>query len=78
MWKCKDFFDIQILCEINFGEFRSGKIAVFAIFGVLNFGSLVNCCLQKMQKFIKIKFQTLGVKMADFALLNRIPKIDFT
>ena len=48
---------MQILREINFGESRSSKIAIFAILGPMNFVNLVNCCLQKMQKSIKIKFQ---------------------
>ena len=37
MWKYHGFSVIQILREINFGESRSSKTAVFAIFWVLNF-----------------------------------------
>ena len=32
----------QILREINFGEFRSSKSAIFAILGALNFVDFVN------------------------------------
>ena len=45
----------QILREINFGEFRSFKIAVFVILGAQNFVVLLNFSLQKVQKFIKIQ-----------------------
>ena len=31
MWKFEDFSFTQILCEINFGESRSSKTAVFVI-----------------------------------------------
>ena len=37
MEKFQDFSVIQILREINFGESRSPKTAVFVIFGALNF-----------------------------------------
>ena len=43
----------QILREINFGESRSARNAVFTILGVLNFANLENFSLQKVQKFIK-------------------------
>ena len=33
VWKFQDFSVIQILREINFGESRSSKTAVFAILG---------------------------------------------
>ena len=56
MWKIQDFSITQILREINFGEIRSAKTAGFAIFGTLN---LVNYSLQKVQKFMKIKIQSL-------------------
>ena len=36
---------VKILCEINFGESRSSKIAIFAILGALNFVNLVNFSL---------------------------------
>ena len=42
VWKFHDFSVIQILREINFGECRSYKSAVFAIFGFLNFVNLVD------------------------------------
>ena len=38
VWKFQDFSVIHILREINFGEFRSSKNAVFAIFGSSEFG----------------------------------------
>ena len=37
VWRFRDFSITQILREINFGESRSSKIAIFAILGVLNF-----------------------------------------
>ena len=37
VWKIQDFPVTQILREINFGDSRSAKTAVFAIFGALNF-----------------------------------------
>ena len=40
----------QILREINFGEPKSSKTAVFATFGVLNFVNLVNFSLQEKMK----------------------------
>ena len=36
-WKFKDFSVTQILCEINFYEFRSFKKAIFAIICVFLF-----------------------------------------
>ena len=45
----------QILREINFGESRSSKTAVFAIFGPLTVGHSVNFSLQKVKKLIKVK-----------------------
>ena len=36
VWKFQDFSVIQILREINFGQSRSSKTAVFAIFEPLN------------------------------------------
>ena len=52
VWKFLDFSVIQILREINFGESRSSKTAVFAILGALNFVNLVHFSLQKVQKFM--------------------------
>ena len=46
----QDFSVTQILREINFGESRSSKIAIF---GALNFVDLVNISLQKVQKVMK-------------------------
>ena len=59
MRKFQDFSVIQILHEINFGGCRSPKSAVFAIFWALNLVDLVNFSIQKVQKCIKIKIQSL-------------------
>ena len=40
-------------------ENQKVKIAVFVIVGALNFVNFVNCSLQKVQKPIKIKVQSL-------------------
>ena len=57
--KFQDFSVIHILREINFGESKSSKTAVFAIFGASKFVNLVDFSLQKVQKFIKVKIQSL-------------------
>ena len=44
--KFQDFSVIQILREINFGESRSSKIAIF---GALDFVNLVNFSLLKVK-----------------------------
>ena len=44
----------QILREINFGECKSYKIAIFAIFGALNLVDLVIFSLQNVQNCVKI------------------------
>ena len=59
MWKYQDFSVIQILREIKIGESRNPKTAVFAIFEALDFVSLVNFSLQKVQKLTRIKIQSL-------------------
>ena len=70
MWKLQDYSVIQILREINFGDSRSSKTAIFAILGAPNFVNLVNFSLQKVQKSIESKFKASKcVKMSDFALL---------
>ena len=61
LWKFHDFSIAQILREINFGESRSSKTAVFAILGAVNFVDLVKFSLQKVQKFIRIKIQSLSI-----------------
>ena len=67
----QDFYIIQILREINFGESRGSETAVFAISRALRYANLVNSSLQKVQKFKKSKFRASRcVKMADFALLE--------
>ena len=47
------------LREINIGEFRSWKKYVFVIFRDLNFVNMVNISLLKVQKFTRIKIQSL-------------------
>ena len=56
MWKFQDFCITQILREINFVDSRCAKTAIL---GAVNFVHLVNFSLQKVQKFIKIKIQSL-------------------
>ena len=53
------FSFIQVLLEINFGESRSCKTAVFALFGAMNFVQMANFSLQKMQIYLKIKIKSL-------------------
>ena len=49
VWKFQDFSVFQKLREINFGQYRSSKTAVFAIFETLNFVDLENYSLQKVK-----------------------------
>ena len=58
-WIFQDLSVTQILREINFAEPRSDKIAVFVIFEALIFVRLVNISLQKVQKLLNIKIQSL-------------------
>ena len=78
VWTFQDFSVIQILCEINFKECRSSITAVFAIFGALNFVDLVNFRLQKVQKFLKIKVQSLENGKNVCIRTSRFSKSDFT
>jgi len=58
VWKFQDFSFTEILREINFGEARNSKIAVFAI-------------LRAVKNSSKFKFRASEcVKMANFALLE--------
>ena len=59
VFKFHNYSIIQILRETNFGECRSSKTTVFSILGVLNFVNLANFILQKMQKSMKMKIQSL-------------------
>ena len=70
---------LRFLHEINFGDCRSCKTAIFfAILGTVNCINLANFSLQKVQKFMTIKIQSLKtVKIVIFEYLN-LPKIDFT
>ena len=51
--KFQYFSVIQILREFNFGESKSSKTAIFAIFGALNFVKLVHLSRQKVQNVMK-------------------------
>ena len=53
------FPSFHISREINFGESESPKNAVFAILVALYFLNLVHFSLQKVQKIIKVIFQSL-------------------
>ena len=66
----------QILREINFGDFRSAKTAIFAIFGAVSFVNLAKYQPSKRAKISsKLKFRASeNVKMAYFALLQS-PKL---
>jgi len=78
VWKFHDFSVTQILREINFGESKSSKTIIFAIFGALRFVDLVDFSFQKMQKYIKLKIQSSKcVKNGRFCT-PRFSKIDFT
>ena len=55
----QDFSIIQILREMNFAVSRSSKNDIFTNLGTLNFVTLVNFSLQKVQKFTKTKIQSL-------------------
>ena len=80
VWKFHYFPITQILREINFGESRRSKTAIFAIFGPLNFVNLVIFSRQKVQKLIKDQNSqprakcAKMAKMTDFALLDS-PKL---
>ena len=54
------------------------KMPIFAILGALNFVDLLNCSIQKVQKCIKIKIQSLWMCQNGRFCTSRIPKIDFT
>ena len=67
MWKFQDFSVTQILREQNFGEFRNGKTAAFAILWAMNFVDLINFSLQKLPRFRKFKDRgSRRIKRADF------------
>ena len=53
MWKFQGFSIIQIIREIDLGEFRSSEIAYITILGALNFENVVNFSLHKVQKFLQ-------------------------
>ena len=60
MWELHEFSITQILREINFGESRSSETAVLAILGALYFANLIDFSLQKVQKCLKAKIQSLA------------------
>ena len=78
VWKFQDISVNHIFREINFRDSRNSKTAVFAIFGALNFANLVYLSLQKMQNFIKIKFQSLQNCWNGRFCISRFHKINFT
>ena len=56
----KLFHQIKGIQDFTWNQFHgSAKPAVFAILGAVNLVHLVNCSLWKVQKFIKIKIQSL-------------------
>ena len=59
MWKSQDFLNTQILRIISLEDSRSAKTAVFAISRAVNFVNLVTFNLEKVQKIIQIKIQSL-------------------
>jgi len=62
MWKFHDFSITQILREIKYGGSRSSKNAVFfSIFEAMNFINLINISIQRVQKWLKIKIQSLSM-----------------
>ena len=71
MWKFHRFSITQILREINFGDSRSAKSAVFVILEseFSSFGQFQSSKRAKHHK--KVKFRASKcVKVADFALLE--------
>ena len=84
VWKFYDYSVTQILREINFGESRRLKTAIFATFSGSEFSYLIGFSLKSLQKPSKgaqmHKNQNSNfkvskhVKMTDFALLES-PKL---
>ena len=52
----------EILREINFVDSRSAKTVIFVILESVNFVYLVHFSLQKVQKFIIVKIQSLKMR----------------
>ena len=59
LWKFQDFCIAKILREINILASRSAKLPFFAMLWALKFANLIYFCLFKVQKFMKIKIQSL-------------------
>ena len=77
VWKFHEFSINQILREINFGNSRSAKSAVFAIFEALNFVTFGEFQPSKRANFHEIEnLQSICVKKGRLCT-SRIPKIDF-
>ena len=76
--KFSDFSITQILREINLGECRNSKSAVFAGFGALTFFDLVNFSILKVHKIINNQIQNLKMCQNCRFCTSRIPNIDFT
>ena len=55
----KIFVSLRFYVKFNFVDSRSAKTSIFAILGAVNFVNLENFSLPKVQKFIKIKIQSL-------------------
>ena len=75
MRKLQDFSVIYILRKINFGVCRSYKTDIFAILRALTFAYLVNFSVQKVQKIIQIKIQSLLMCSNGRFSTSRIPKM---
>ena len=77
VWKFQDFSIIQILCEINFGVFKSSKTAVFCNLAgsefcyFHNFSASKKCKNKKSEPLNELKWQTVQCT-------SKISKIDFT
>ena len=56
MWKFQHFSITQILREVNFGECKSSKTAVFAIFGILEVQNLPFYYIQSLLILIFVNF----------------------
>ena len=67
---CGNLSVTHILREINFGESRRCKMAIFALLRALVFVILAHFSVQKVQQFIKIKIQSHYI-MAYFETLHQ-------
>ena len=72
MRKFQEFSVKLILRDMNFGESRSSKTAVFAILGALNFVNFVNFGLQNVQKFKSSQIQRLPISIMGLAYFDTL------